>query len=92
MAHAVSESVEDNNLSDSTETLRNNPINNHDGETENWDMHHFREGFSNGTRSAEAYLQKVSHDIFDSLKKRINGLNPMEEEEVQVVDQDRRLS
>jgi hypothetical protein len=55
-------------------------------------MHHFREGFANGTRSAEAYLQKVSHDIFDSLKKRINGLNPMEEEEAQVVDQDRRLS
>ncbi|KAI8888450.1 hypothetical protein K501DRAFT_320834 [Backusella circina FSU 941] len=97
MAHAISESVEENNnLSDSTETLRNNPTNSNN-QVENWDLNQFREGFANGTRSAEAYFQKVSNDIFDGLKRTINGLSPMdgeeeEEEEGVIVDQDRRLS
>jgi hypothetical protein len=43
---------------------------------ENMDLHQLKEGLTNGTRSAEHYLQKFGTDVISALKNTVTVLGP----------------
>jgi hypothetical protein len=48
---------------------------------ENMDLAQLKEGLTNGTRSAEHYLQKFGTDVISALKSTVTVLGPAEEGE-----------